>query len=99
MIRRLVPQLSKRAQKDIAAVYRDGAREDPIAAKRLLDLIDDKFMSLATAGNKGVSRDWLSPGLRAFQFKNRCIVLPRSREHDASSSRIARASGSAARNV
>ena len=50
MIRRLVPQLSKRAQKDIAAVYRDGAREDPIAAKRLLDLIDDKFMTIDLKG-------------------------------------------------
>jgi plasmid stabilization system protein ParE len=75
VIRRLIPQLSKQAQKDVAAIYRDIARDDPIAAKRLLDLIDGKISSLAASGNKGISRDWLSPGLRAFPFKNRCIYF------------------------
>jgi toxin ParE1/3/4 len=75
VIRRLTPQLSKQAQKDIAAIYRDIAGDDPVAAKRLLHLIDDKIMSLAISGNKGVSRDWLSPGLRAFPFKNRCVYF------------------------
>lgn len=56
-------------------MYRDVARDDPIAAGRLLELVDDKILSLAAAGNKGVSREWLSPGLRAFPYKNRCIYF------------------------
>jgi toxin ParE1/3/4 len=75
VIRRLVPQLSKQAQKDIAAMYRDIARDDPITARRLVELVDSKIISLAVSGNKGVSREWLSPGLRAFPFKNRCIYF------------------------
>ena len=56
-------------------MYRDIALDDPIAAARLLKQLDDKITTLAWSGNKGVARDWLSPGLRAFPFKNRCIYF------------------------
>jgi plasmid stabilization system protein ParE len=75
LIRQLVPQLSKQAQRDLAAVYRDIARENPVAAARLLEELDDKINALARSGYTGVARDWLSPGLRAFPFKNRCIYF------------------------
>jgi plasmid stabilization system protein ParE len=69
------PVLSDRALDDLADIYEFIALENPAAAERFVDSVTDKISSLASAGNRGVSRDNIAEGLRAFPFKQRCIYF------------------------
>jgi toxin ParE1/3/4 len=75
VIRRPRYSYSKKALRDIAGIYNYIADDNPIAAKRLVNLLENKIISLASSGNIGVSREWLAPGLRAFPYKDRCIYF------------------------
>ena len=75
MIRKLRFHYSKRALRDLAGIYNYLLEKDPAAAMHMVAAIENKIVSLASSGNTGVSREWLSPGLRAFPFKDRCIYF------------------------
>ncbi|WP_348645998.1 type II toxin-antitoxin system RelE/ParE family toxin [Rhizobium esperanzae] len=67
--------LSRKAIDDLTSMFRYIARDDPVAAKRLIDQIGQKIEQIARSGFTGVNRNWLSPGLRAIIHKNRCIYF------------------------
>jgi plasmid stabilization system protein ParE len=67
--------LSDRALEDLADIYEYIALENPAAADRLVGSITTKISRLAEAGNRGVARDGVAKGLRAFPFKQRCIYF------------------------
>lgn len=68
-------KLSDEALQDLANIYEFIAEKNPAAADALIDVIIDKIDSLAASRNRGVARDELSAGLRAFPFKQRCIYF------------------------
>lgn len=56
-------------------MFRYIARDDLVAAKRLVDQISNRIEQIAQSGFTGVNRNWLSPDLRAIVYKNRCIYF------------------------
>jgi toxin ParE1/3/4 len=68
--------LSRAAQRDLVDMYVYFEAQGVSAAGRLLiQSILTKIQTLASSGHHGAPRDWISPGLRAFPFKNRCIYF------------------------
>jgi len=49
--------------------------ENPNGAKTLIDDLTEKLFNLAELGITGFSRDWISTGLRAFPYRNRCFYF------------------------
>jgi len=75
VIRSLRLSISKTALRDLASIYGHVSQDNPAAAFKLVKFLEGKIKSLARSGNKGVARDWLRPGLRAFPYKQRCIYF------------------------
>ena len=48
--------------------------DDRVALTFVSDL-HAKIIHLAKSGSNGVARDWISPGLRAFPLRDRCIYF------------------------
>ncbi|UVC11828.1 type II toxin-antitoxin system RelE/ParE family toxin [Rhizobium sp. TH2] len=67
--------LSDRALDDLADIYNYVAAKNPIAAESLVAAITAKIVAMAAAGNSGVARDDILPGLRARPFRQRCIYF------------------------
>lgn len=68
--------LSLEAQRDLAEIYNYLAdKGDAATGRRLVERLQQKIQALAAVRNAGVARDWISPGLRAFPYKNRCIYF------------------------
>jgi toxin ParE1/3/4 len=66
--------LSLRAQRDLAGIFLYHADLGNAAlGRRLADDMQQKIRKIASSRNAGVARDWISPGLRAFPYKTRCI--------------------------
>lgn len=70
--RRLV--VTARALDDLLADHNYIARFNPVAARRFLDDINVKMISLARYGITGVPRSF-APNLRAFPYRDRCIYF------------------------
>jgi toxin ParE1/3/4 len=51
------------------------ARGEAAGGRDLIKSILGKIQALASSGHHGAPRDWISPGLRAFPYKNRCIYF------------------------
>lgn len=47
----------------------------PRVAERFLERIDAELSTLAELGHSGVSREWVSPGLRMHVMGNYCIYF------------------------
>jgi len=58
---------------DLEELWLYVARDDVAQADRLLDLIEERFRSLAQFPRMGVSRDDLAPSLRSFSHGNYII--------------------------
>jgi plasmid stabilization system protein ParE len=68
--------LSRDAQRDLMELYAYfEARGDALVGRGLIKALFMKIEALASSGHSGVPRDWISPGLRAFPHKNRCIYF------------------------
>lgn len=67
--------LTDTAKADLAEMYRYLKSDNPKAAKAFIDDLTKKLFSLAAAGVTGVPRDWISPGLRAFPYRERCFYF------------------------
>jgi plasmid stabilization system protein ParE len=67
--------LTDRAIEDLADIHGYLAERNPVAAEKVVGAITAKIVALALSGNTGVPRDSISPGLRAFPFKQRCIYF------------------------
>jgi toxin ParE1/3/4 len=68
--------LTADAQRDLAEIYLYLADAgDRTGGRRLVGSLEEKIKELARIGSSGVARDWISPGLRAFPHKNRCIYF------------------------
>lgn len=64
------------AQRDLAGIYNYYADlGEAQIGRRIVESISTKIRVLAAQRNSGVARNWLSPGLRAFPYKNRCIYF------------------------
>ncbi len=70
--RRLV--VTAQALNDLLADHNYIAQFNPIAARRFLDDINGKMISLARYGITGVPRSF-APNLRAFPYRERCIYF------------------------
>ena len=67
--------MSDRAIGDLADIYDYIAIDNPGAAERLVHAITGKITTLAAAGNRGAPRNNISPGLRVFPYRKRCIYF------------------------
>ena len=75
-MRRFSYSLSTDAQRDLAKLYLYLADQgDASIGRKLVDSLLAKIASLASSGHVGVAREWLSPGLRAFPYENRCVYF------------------------
>ncbi len=63
------------AKADLTRIYRHIKRDNPKAAKIFAKDLADKLYSLAEAGITGSPRDWVSHGLRAFPYRERCFYF------------------------
>lgn len=70
--RRLV--VTAQALNDLLVDHNYIAQFNPVAARRFLDDINAKMISLARCGITGVPRSF-APNLRAFPYRNRCIYF------------------------
>ena len=63
-----MPKILKRplAENDLEEIWWYLAQDDPDAANRFLDKIEERCRALAQFPNMGVSRDELHPGLRSL---------------------------------
>jgi plasmid stabilization system protein ParE len=66
--------VSQKALNDLLAIHNYIADFNPVAARRLLDDLNDKINWMAEAGVTGVPRTFI-PGLRAFPYRERCIYF------------------------
>lgn len=64
---------SARAEIDLIEIWGHIAKDDPLAADRHLDLIDEACQTLASHQLAGKSRDDLAHGLRSFPVGNYLI--------------------------
>jgi plasmid stabilization system protein ParE len=67
--------LSSQAIRDLINIYKFLDDKNPIAGERLVSSIERKIKDTARLSLTGVSRDWISNGLRAVHHKNRCIYF------------------------
>jgi toxin ParE1/3/4 len=51
------------------------ARGEATVGRDLIKSLLVKIQALASSGHHGAPREWISPGLRAFPYKNRCIYF------------------------
>jgi len=63
-----------RAEEDLVAIWAYIARENPQAADRLLDVLDEKSLSLARNPHLGMARDDIAKGVRHFPVGNYLIL-------------------------
>lgn len=65
-----MPQVTRRplAQTDILEIWDYIADDNPAAADRWVDQLDEQFQMLATQPMMGRARDELAPGVRSFPF-------------------------------
>jgi toxin ParE1/3/4 len=63
-MKRLPVMRTSRAEEDLIEIWLYVAQDNPAAADRLLDRIDDKLRQLSIMPSSGVPRDDLLPGLR-----------------------------------
>ncbi|MEO1021275.1 MAG: type II toxin-antitoxin system RelE/ParE family toxin [Bacteroidota bacterium] len=63
------------AQNDLQEIYRYIALEDERTAYEFIMAITGQIFNLADIKHPGVPRGWVSPGLRMFPFKKRCIYF------------------------
>lgn len=71
---------TRRARQDLIDIWRYIAGDDPAAADRLLDRIDEKCLLLANHPHLGPERFDIRPGLRAFVVE-RYVILYRAIEN------------------
>lgn len=73
---------SARAEIDLIEIWGHIAKDDPLAADRQLDLIDEACQMLAGHQHAGKSRDDLAHGLRFFSSQQLSDFLHRARRWD-----------------
>lgn len=64
---------SARAETDLIEIWTDIAADDPVAADRILDRIEQACALLATHPHAGKQRDDLAPSLRFYPVGNYLI--------------------------
>lgn len=76
-----VLRLTRKAEADLDDIlsYIDGEAGTAVASK-FADRIDAELQKLALLGHSGVSREHISPGLRAMIFGNYCFYFRLSGE-------------------
>jgi len=67
-------QRTARAEEDLVEIWLYIARDNPTAADRLLDLLDDKSRMLALNPKLGAARDDIAKGVRHFPIGNYLIL-------------------------
>lgn len=75
MTKARIYSLSSRAIRDLIDLYKFLEDKNPVAGEQLVSAIERKIRDTARLGLTGVSRDWISSGLRAVNHKNRCIYF------------------------
>lgn len=69
-------RLTAGAEADLDDIIRHIAREaDREVAVRFAQRIDDELTKLAHIGHSGVSREWVSPGLRLTTIGDYCVFF------------------------
>jgi toxin ParE1/3/4 len=65
-----LPQVTRRplAETDILEIWDYSADDNPAAADRWVDQLDEQFQMRATQPMMGRARDELAPGVRSFPF-------------------------------
>ena len=75
MIKPLRLVITDTAKADLSAMHEHIKTENSNAAKELIDDLTEKLFNLAELGITGFPRDWISIGLRAFPYRNRCFYF------------------------
>jgi len=57
------------------AMFEHIKKDNPTAAKIFVNDLTSKLFSLAKSGVTGMPRDWISVGLRAFPYRERCFYF------------------------
>ena len=63
------------AKADLHAIHGHIKKESLEAANAFSKDLTEKLFSLAERGATGAPRDWVSTGMRAFPYKNRCFYF------------------------
>ncbi len=63
------------AEIDLAEMYQYIKTDNPTAADEFIKDMTDTLFNLAQLGVTGSARDWISDGLRAFPYRNRCFYF------------------------
>lgn len=63
------------AEMDLIEMYQYIKAESPTAADDFINDMTETLFNLAELGITGTSRDWISDGLRAFPYRNRCFYF------------------------
>jgi len=67
-------QRTARAEEDLIDIWIHIARDNPSAADRLLEVLDQKSLALARNPHMGMARDDIAPGVRHFPVGNYLIL-------------------------
>lgn len=60
---------------DLANIYIHIAKDSQEIAERFVEDISQQMVKIADQSIPGAPRDWVSPGLRAFPYRQRCIYF------------------------
>jgi toxin ParE1/3/4 len=63
------------AKADLIEIYDYINADNPAAAEAFIEDLTEKLFSLAETGMTGSPRDWISSGLRAFPYRQRCFYF------------------------
>lgn len=75
MIKPLRLVVTDTARADLREMYDYIHADNPAAADAFIEDLTDRLFNLAENGITGVSRDWISSGLRAFPYRERCFYF------------------------
>ncbi|MDH5553245.1 MAG: type II toxin-antitoxin system RelE/ParE family toxin [Nitrosomonas sp.] len=67
--------VTETARADMLAMFEHIKKDNPTAAKIFVNDLTSKLFSLAKSGVTGMPRDWISVGLRAFPYRERCFYF------------------------
>ncbi|AGY58133.1 plasmid stabilization system protein [Gloeobacter kilaueensis JS1] len=67
--------IAPEALEDLETIYSGIAADNPAAAVAFVQDLTNQLEKLAVLGITGASREWVSPGLRAFPYRERCFYF------------------------
>ncbi|MEQ1705946.1 MAG: type II toxin-antitoxin system RelE/ParE family toxin [Rickettsiales bacterium] len=67
--------MAPQAREDLENIYLEIAKDNPQAAVAFMQNLTEQIAELAFLGVDGSPRGWISKGLRAFPYRERCFYF------------------------